>query len=161
MQLVDDRMGPGRLRNHHVHRGLDADRGAPVLEMCKRHRPGKIARTGSWEAVFTLPPRWGCSPRLGSLADGLVAVPSWRRLEITTEDAVEMVGIPESRALRHLGDGQLGMLQQRARGAQPRFRQQLHEGRSQLLKNAYFEMLRDQSKVENFLAEQIFKNDAK
>ena len=39
-------------------------------------------------------------------------------------------------------------------------RNQLHEGRAQLLKNAYFEMLRDQAKVENFFAEQIFKNDA-
>jgi peptidyl-prolyl cis-trans isomerase SurA len=39
-------------------------------------------------------------------------------------------------------------------------RQQLHEGRAQLLKAAYFEMLRDQAKVENFFAEQIFKNDA-
>jgi len=39
-------------------------------------------------------------------------------------------------------------------------RQQLHDGRAQLLKNAYFEMLRDQAKVENFFAEQVFKNDA-
>jgi peptidyl-prolyl cis-trans isomerase SurA len=46
-------------------------------------------------------------------------------------------------------------------GVQQAIRQQLHDGRSQLLKNAYFEMLRDQAKVENFLAEQIFKNDAK
>ena len=43
---------------------------------------------------------------------------------------------------------------------QQAIRQQLRDGRSQLLKNAYFEMLRDQSKVENFYAEQIFKNDA-
>ena len=43
---------------------------------------------------------------------------------------------------------------------QQAIRQQLHDGRSQLLKGAYFEMLRDQAKVENFLAEQIFKNDA-
>ncbi len=43
---------------------------------------------------------------------------------------------------------------------QQAIRQQLRDGRSQLLKNAYFEMLRDQAKVENFLAEQIFKNDA-
>jgi peptidyl-prolyl cis-trans isomerase SurA len=43
---------------------------------------------------------------------------------------------------------------------QQAIRQQLREGRSQLLKNAYFEMLRDQAKVENFFAEQIFKNDA-
>lgn len=43
---------------------------------------------------------------------------------------------------------------------QQNIRQQLRDGRSQLLKAAYFEMLRDQSKVENFYAEQIFKNDA-
>ncbi len=43
---------------------------------------------------------------------------------------------------------------------QQRIRQGLHDNRSQLLKGAYFEMLRDQAKVENFFAEQIFKNDA-
>ena len=43
---------------------------------------------------------------------------------------------------------------------QQTIRQQLRDGRSQLLKNAYFEMLRDQAKVQNFFAEQIFKNDA-
>ena len=44
---------------------------------------------------------------------------------------------------------------------QQHIRQLLHDGRSQLLKNAYFEILRDQAKVENFFAEGIFKNDAK
>ena len=39
-------------------------------------------------------------------------------------------------------------------------RSQLRDGRSQLLKNAYIEMLRDQSHVENYLAEDIFKNNA-
>ncbi|WP_246301745.1 SurA N-terminal domain-containing protein [Granulicella arctica] len=43
---------------------------------------------------------------------------------------------------------------------QQAIRQQLHDGRSQLLKNALYEMMRDQAKVENFFAEQIFKNDA-
>ena len=43
---------------------------------------------------------------------------------------------------------------------QQAIRQQLRDGRSQLLKNAYFEMLRDQAKVENFFAEDILKNDA-
>jgi len=43
---------------------------------------------------------------------------------------------------------------------QQAIRQQLRDGRSQLLKNAYLEMLHDQAKVENFFAEQIFKNDA-
>ncbi|HEY0263352.1 MAG TPA: SurA N-terminal domain-containing protein [Granulicella sp.] len=44
---------------------------------------------------------------------------------------------------------------------QQAIRSQLRDGRSQLLKAAYFEMLRDQSKIENYFAEQIFKNDAK
>jgi peptidyl-prolyl cis-trans isomerase SurA len=44
---------------------------------------------------------------------------------------------------------------------QQAIRQQLHDSRSQLLKAAYFEMLHDQAKVENYLAEQIFKNAAK
>jgi len=44
---------------------------------------------------------------------------------------------------------------------QQTIRQQLHDSRSQLLKTAYLEMLRDQAKVENFLAEQVFKNAAK
>jgi peptidyl-prolyl cis-trans isomerase SurA len=43
---------------------------------------------------------------------------------------------------------------------QQAIRQQLRDGRSQLLKSAYLEMLRDQAKVENFFAEQIFKSEA-
>ncbi|HEY0758612.1 MAG TPA: SurA N-terminal domain-containing protein [Acidisarcina sp.] len=39
-------------------------------------------------------------------------------------------------------------------------RSQLRDGRSQLLKNAYIEMLRDQAHVENYFAEEIFKNSA-
>ena len=44
---------------------------------------------------------------------------------------------------------------------QQAIRQQIHDSRSQLLKSAYFEMLRDQAKVDNYLAEQIFKESAK
>lgn len=40
-------------------------------------------------------------------------------------------------------------------------RQQLKEGRSELLKDAYVEMLRNQAKVEDFFAEEVFKNEAK
>ena len=39
-------------------------------------------------------------------------------------------------------------------------RQQLRDSRSQLLRAAYYEMMRNQTKVENHLAEQIFKNSA-
>jgi peptidyl-prolyl cis-trans isomerase SurA len=44
---------------------------------------------------------------------------------------------------------------------QQSIRQQLHDSRSQLLKTAYSEMLADQATVQNFMAEQIFKDDAK
>ena len=43
---------------------------------------------------------------------------------------------------------------------QQEIRQQLRDSRSQLLRAAYYEMMRDQTKVENHLAEQIFKNGA-
>jgi peptidyl-prolyl cis-trans isomerase SurA len=39
-------------------------------------------------------------------------------------------------------------------------RQQLRDSRSQLLRAAYYEIMRNQTKVENHLAEQIFKNSA-
>ena len=44
---------------------------------------------------------------------------------------------------------------------QQAIRQQLHDSRSQLLKAAYSEVLHDEAKVQNFLAEDILKNDAK
>ncbi len=44
---------------------------------------------------------------------------------------------------------------------QQTIRQQLQNGRSQLLQNAYFEMLRDQAKVENFFAEGVIRDVAK
>jgi peptidyl-prolyl cis-trans isomerase SurA len=43
---------------------------------------------------------------------------------------------------------------------QQNIRQQLRDSRSQLLRAAYYEMLRDEAHVENHLAEQIFKNGA-
>jgi peptidyl-prolyl cis-trans isomerase SurA len=43
---------------------------------------------------------------------------------------------------------------------QQAIRQQQQLGRSQLLKAAYLEMVHNQAKVENFFAEEIFKNDA-
>ncbi|RXS98239.1 peptidylprolyl isomerase [Silvibacterium dinghuense] len=43
---------------------------------------------------------------------------------------------------------------------QQAIRTQLRDARSQLLKNAYIEMLRDQARVENYLAEDTFKNGA-
>lgn len=43
---------------------------------------------------------------------------------------------------------------------QQTIRSQLRDARSQLLRNAYLEMLRDEARVENFFAEEIFKNGA-
>lgn len=44
---------------------------------------------------------------------------------------------------------------------QQQIRGQLRDSRSQLLKNAYIEMLRDQARVQNYFAEEIFKNGEK
>jgi peptidyl-prolyl cis-trans isomerase SurA len=43
---------------------------------------------------------------------------------------------------------------------QQAIRQQLRDGRSQLLRAAYLEMVNDQAKVENYFADEILKNDA-
>ena len=43
---------------------------------------------------------------------------------------------------------------------QQTIRGQLRDARSQLLRNAYLEMLRDEASVENFFAEEVFKNGA-
>jgi len=39
--------------------------------------------------------------------------------------------------------------------------QSLREGHAQLLKSAYYEMLRDDAKVHNYLADQILRDGAK
>ncbi len=43
---------------------------------------------------------------------------------------------------------------------QQAIRQQLRDSRAQLLKNAYYEMLRDQARIQNYFAEDLFKNGA-
>lgn len=43
---------------------------------------------------------------------------------------------------------------------QQTIRQQLRDSREQLLKNAFLEMLRDQARVENYYAEEVFRNGA-
>jgi len=43
---------------------------------------------------------------------------------------------------------------------QQAIRQQMRDSREQLLKNAYLEMLRDQARVVNYYAEEVFKNGA-
>jgi peptidyl-prolyl cis-trans isomerase SurA len=39
-------------------------------------------------------------------------------------------------------------------------RQQLRDARAQLLKNAYYEILRDQARVQNYFAQEVFRNGA-
>jgi peptidyl-prolyl cis-trans isomerase SurA len=41
---------------------------------------------------------------------------------------------------------------------QQAIRQQMRDRREQLLKAAYYEVLRDQAKVENFYADQVLRN---
>ena len=63
--------------------------------------------------------------------------------------------------LRLLEKAQSGQRDLNDPRVQQAIRQQIHDSRSQLLKSAYFEMLRDQAKVDNVLAERIFKEAAK
>ncbi len=43
---------------------------------------------------------------------------------------------------------------------QQAIRQQLRDGRAQLLRNAYYEVLRDQARIQNYFAEEVFKSGA-
>ncbi len=82
----------------------------------------------------------------------------------------EIIPFPDANDPHKIGGYAIFRLLEKAQAGQrdlndPRvqqaIRQQLHESRSQLLKSAYFEILRDDAKVQNFLAEQIFKESAK
>ena len=82
----------------------------------------------------------------------------------------EIIPFPDPNDPKKIGGYAIFRLLEKAQAGQrdlndPRvqqaIRQQIHDSRSQLLKSAYFEMLRDQAKVENVLAERIFKEAAK
>lgn len=73
-------------------------------------------------------------------------------------DAAHVQGYAIFRLLEKAAAGQRDLSDPRV---QQQIRRQLQDSRSQLLKTAYLEMLRDQAKVENFMAEQIFKDSAK
>ncbi len=82
----------------------------------------------------------------------------------------DIIPFPDPSDPRKIGGYAIFRLLERAQAGQrdlndPRvqqaIRQQIHDSRSQLLKSSYFEMLRDQAKVENLLAERIFKEAAK
>ena len=53
------------------------------------------------------------------------------------------------------GQGELGDPR-----VQTAIRQQLRERREQLLRAAYYEVVRDEAKIENYLAEDLLKNSA-
>ena len=73
-------------------------------------------------------------------------------------DATHIQGYAIFRLIERDAAGQRDLSDPRV---QQQIRRQLQDSRSQLLKAAYLEMLRDQAKVENFLAEQIFRDSAK
>ena len=82
----------------------------------------------------------------------------------------DIIPFPDPNDPKRIGGYAIFRLLERAQAGQrdlndPRvqqaIRQQIHDSKSRLLKSAYFEMLRDQAKVDNLLAEQIFKDAAK
>ena len=73
-------------------------------------------------------------------------------------DPKKIGGYAIFRLLERAGAGQRELGDPRVQQA---IRQQIHDSRSQLLKSAYFEILRDDARVRNYLAEQIFKESVK
>ena len=84
-----------------------------------------------------------------------------------TTDIIPMVGTPGSK--QPIGYAILKLISRESAGqrdltnpaVQQQIRDELRNSRSQLLKGAYLEMVRDQAKVENYLAEEIFAKGAK
>jgi peptidyl-prolyl cis-trans isomerase SurA len=79
----------------------------------------------------------------------------------------EIIPFPDANDPKKIGGFAIFQLIERAAAGQrdlgdPRvqqqIRQQLHDSRSTLLKSAYYETLHNQAKIQNFFAEQIFKN---
>lgn len=71
-----------------------------------------------------------------------------------TDNTHKVIGYAIYRLLSHDPAGQRELNDPRVQQA---IHTQLHNNRAQLLQTAYFEMLQDQAKVNNYLAEQIFK----
>jgi peptidyl-prolyl cis-trans isomerase SurA len=74
----------------------------------------------------------------------------------TTSSGMRAVGYAIYRLIDKEAAGQRQLNDPRVQQA---IRKQLRDARSQLLQNAYIEILRDQARVENYFAEQIFKNN--
>lgn len=95
------------------------------------------------------------------------AVTKLKAGEIT--EILPVYDIPQSPGKKVVGYVILKMISREPAGqrslsdpaVQQNIRQQLRDGRSTLLKNAYFEMLRNQAKVENYFADEVFKRGAK
>ena len=78
-------------------------------------------------------------------------------LPVTDPSNKKQVGYAIYKLLERAPAGQRDLSDPRV---QQTIRTQLRDGRSQLLKSTYFEMLRDQARVNNYFAEQVFKSDA-
>ena len=83
-----------------------------------------------------------------------------------TTDILPVYGAPNSKqavgyAIYKLIDREVaGQRQLNDPRVQQAIRQTLRDSREQLLKNAFLEMLRDQARVENYYAEEVFRNGA-
>ena len=75
----------------------------------------------------------------------------------TTESSKRIAGYTIYKLIATEAAGQRQLNDPRVQQA---IRQQLRDGRAQLLKNAYYEILRDQARVENYFAEEVFRNGA-
>ena len=91
---------------------------------------------------------------VGKLKPGQITavIPSY-----TTDSSKRIAGYAIYKLLDREDAGQHELSDPRV---QQQIRQQLREGRAQLLKNAYYEILRDQARVENYFAEEVFRNGA-
>jgi peptidyl-prolyl cis-trans isomerase SurA len=135
---------------------LDSGEDFGTLAMNFSERPETAANGG--DMGFVAESQMHADPNVFNAITKLKAGQITEILPLMDEQSKRVMGYAIYKLISREPAGQRDVNDPRVQQA---IRQQLRDGRSQLLKNAYFEMLRDQSKVENFLAEEIFKNDAR
>jgi peptidyl-prolyl cis-trans isomerase SurA len=135
---------------------LDSGEDFGTIAMNFSERPETASNGG--DMGFVAESQMHADPAIYSAVTGLKAGQTTEILLILDEGTKKPMGYAIYKLISREPAGQRDLNDPRV---QQTIRQQLRDGRSQLLKNAYLQVLRDQAKVENFFAEGVLKTDAR
>ena len=134
---------------------LDSGDDFGVIAMNYSERPETASNGG--DMGFVAESQMHADPAIYSAVTALKAGQTTDILPILDEQTKKSMGYAIYKLIAREPAGQRDLNDPRV---QQTIRQQLRDGRSQLLKNAYLQVLRDQAKVENYFAEEVLATDA-